>query len=167
MGWWWYGDMSDYHHPYRERLLAGLRKAGVPEGAGIDLAYDDYAKLVSKRNGEYFVEGAPKIDAASAKELHDRGVRFVDVRTVIAYGRGHIPGAHLRDVVTTLSRETLSQVIDKDAEVVFYCYGKFCHYSAFASAKALKWGFSRVYYFAGGFPAWVDNGYPVEVAPSQ
>jgi adenylate cyclase len=167
VGWWWYGDMSDYHRPYRERLLAGLRKAGVPEGAGTDIPYEDYARLVSKQNGEYSVEGATKIDAPTAKELHDRGVQFVDVRTPIAHGRGHIPGAHVRDVVTTLSRETLSQVVDKGSEVVFYCYGKFCHYSAFASAKALKWGFSKVYYFAGGYPAWVDNGYPVEVTPPQ
>ena len=159
--------MSDYHRPYRERLLAGLRKAGVPEGAGTDIPYEDYARLVSKQNGEYFVEGATKIDAPTAKGLHDRGVQFVDVRTPIAHGRGHIPGAHLRDVVTTLSRETLSQVVDKGSEVVFYCYGKFCHYSAFASAKALKWGFSRVYYFAGGYPAWVDNGYPVKAASGQ
>ena len=42
-GWWWYGDMSDYHRQYRERYLAGLRKAGVPEGAGTDMAYEDYA----------------------------------------------------------------------------------------------------------------------------
>jgi TolB-like protein/rhodanese-related sulfurtransferase len=167
MGWWWYGDMSDYHRPYRERLLAGLRKAGISEGAGIDVPYDDYARLVSKQNGEYSVEGATKIDAPTAKGLHDRGVPFVDVRTAVAYGRGHIPGAHLRDVVTTLSRETLSQIVAKDSEVVFYCYGKFCHYSAFASAKALKWGFSRVYYFAGGYPAWVDHGYRAEVAANQ
>jgi rhodanese-related sulfurtransferase/Flp pilus assembly protein TadD len=167
MGWWWYGDMSDYHRPYREQLLAGLRKAGISEGAGIDVPYDDYARLVSKQNGEYSVEGATKIDPPSAKRLHDRGVPFVDVRTAVAYGRGHIPGAHLRDVVTALSRETLSQIVDKDSEVVFYCYGKFCHYSAFASAKALKWGFSRVYYFAGGYPAWVDHGYRAEAASNQ
>jgi len=166
-GWWWYGDMFDYHREYRDRYLAGLRKAGIPEGAGIDLAYDDYAGLMSKHDGEYFVEGATKIGAAEAKALHDRGVRFVDVRSAIAYGRGHIPGASLLDLVITLSKETLSQVVDKDSEVVFYCYGKYCHYSAFASAKALRWGFSRVYYFAGGFPAWVDAKYPVEVTPTQ
>lgn len=165
--WWWYGDMFDYHRAYRDRYLDGLRKAGVPEGAGIDLAYDDYTSIVSKRNGEYFVEGAPKIDAATAKELHDRGVHFVDVRSAVAYGRGHIPGAHLRDVVITLSKETLSEVAAPDAEVVFYCYGRYCPMSAFASAKALKWGFSRVYYFAGGYPAWVDHGYRVEVASTQ
>jgi TolB-like protein/class 3 adenylate cyclase/rhodanese-related sulfurtransferase/cytochrome c-type biogenesis protein CcmH/NrfG len=166
-GWWWYGDMFDYHREYRDRYLVGLRKAGVPEGAGVDLAYDDYTSIVSKRDGEYFVEGAPKIDAASAKELHNRGVRFVDVRSAIAYGRGHIPGAQLRDVVITLSKETLSEVADPDAEVVFYCYGRYCPMSTFAAAKALKWGFSKVYYFAGGYPAWVDNGYRVEVASPE
>ena len=72
---------------------------------------------MSKRNGEYFVEGAPKIDAVAAKELHDRGVRFVDVRSAVAYGRGHIPGAHLRDVVITLSKETLSEIADPKAEL--------------------------------------------------
>ncbi|HEV2565636.1 MAG TPA: rhodanese-like domain-containing protein [Microvirga sp.] len=166
-GWWWYGDMFDYHREYRDRYLAGLRKAGVPEGAGVDLTYDEYTSIVSKRDGEYFVEGAPKIDAVTAKGLHDRGARFVDVRSAVAHRRGHIPGAHLRDVVITLSRETLSEVAGPDDEVVFYCYGRYCPMSAFASAKALKWGFSRVYYFAGGYPAWVDNGYPVESASTQ
>ena len=165
--WWWYGDLYDYHREYRDRYLAGLRKAGVPEGAGVDLSYDDYTSIVSKRNGEYFVEGAPKIDAATAKGLHDRGVRFVDVRSAIAYGRGHIPGTHLRDVVISLSKQTLSEIADRDSEMVFYCYGRYCPMSAFASAKALKWGFPKVYYFAGGYPAWVDNGYPVEVASPQ
>ncbi|WP_343074113.1 rhodanese-like domain-containing protein [Microvirga zambiensis] len=166
-GWWWYGDLFNFHRPYREQYLDGLRKAGVPEGGGTDLSYDEYTSIVSKRNGEYFVEGAPKIDAIAAKELHDRGVRFVDVRSAVAYGRGHIPGAHLRDVVTSLSKETLSEIAAPDTEVVFYCYGRYCPMSTFASAKALKWGFSKVYYFAGGYPSWVDNGYPVEVAATQ
>ncbi len=29
----------------------------------------------------------------------------------------------------------------------FYYYGKYCLLSAYASAKALKWGYTRVYYF--------------------
>ena len=95
---------------------------------------------MSKRNGEYFVEGAPKIDAVTAKELHDRGVRFVDVRSAVAYGRGHIPGAHLRDVVITLSKETLSEVADPDAEVVFYCYGRYCPMSTFAVRQGTEVG---------------------------
>jgi TolB-like protein/rhodanese-related sulfurtransferase len=161
-GWWWYGDMFYYHEPYRDRLLDGLRKAGVPEGAGTDISYREYTQIVSRNDGEYSVAGATKIDAATAKILHDRGVRFVDARTAVAYSRGHIPGAYLLDGVITLTKERLSQVIGKDDEVVFYCYGKYCMISTFSAARAVKWGFSRVYYFAGGFPAWTDAGYPVE-----
>ena len=166
-GWWWYGDMFSYHKQYRERLLAGLRKAGVPEGAGADVPYDEYTRIVSRSEGEYTVAGTTKIDAATAKGLHDRGVRFVDVRTALAYSRGHIPGAHLLDGVITLTKEKLIQVVNKDADVVFYCYGKYCPLSTFSAARAVKWGFSRVHYFAGGLPAWADARYPIEVGTTQ
>ena len=33
------------------------------------------------------------IDAVQAKEMHDRGVLFVDVRSKFSFERGHIPGA--------------------------------------------------------------------------
>jgi rhodanese-related sulfurtransferase len=35
---------------------------------------------------------------------------------------------------------------------------------SFACAKALTWGFTRVYYFGGGLYAWNKAGYPVETA---
>ena len=59
-GWWWYGDMFDYHREYRDLYLAGLRKAGVPEGAGVDLAYDDYTSIVSKRERRVLRRGRPE-----------------------------------------------------------------------------------------------------------
>lgn len=167
MSWWWYGDMFDYHDAYREQVLTGLRKAGIPEGAGTDLSYGEYTKLISKQKGEYSVAGAIRIDLATAKTLHDRKVTFIDVRSALAYERGRIPGAQVRNAVLTLSRETLTQVASQNTEVVFYCYGKYCPLSAYASAKALRWGYTRVYYFAGGYPAWVDGGYPVETGPTQ
>jgi rhodanese-related sulfurtransferase len=45
--------------------------------------------------------------------------------------------------------------------------GKYCPYSAYAAAKALAWGYTHVYRFAGGFPAWKDAGYPIEKPPSM
>jgi adenylate cyclase len=159
--------MFNYYPEYRERLLDGLRKAGVPEGAGVDIPYREYTQIVSRNDGEYTVAGATKIDASAAKALHEKGVRFIDVRTALAYSRGHIPGAHLLDVAITLTKEKLARIVERDSEIVFYCYGKYCSYSTFASAKAVKWGFSRVYYFAGGLPAWADAGYPVEVGRTQ
>ena len=119
--------------------------------------------LVSKSGGIYEVWGATKIDAATAKVLSERGVVFVDVRDAGTYGRGHIPGAAHLDLTIDLNVESLSQLIGKDDEVVFYCFGESCYMSADACAKALTWGFTRVYYFAGGFPAWKAAGYPVEV----
>ena len=33
-----------------------------------------------------------------------------------------------------------------------------------SGAKAVSWGYKKVHYFAGGFPAWKEAGYPVEVS---
>src|SRR5690606_1643037 len=41
VGFWWYGNIFEYDEAYRERLRIGLLKAGVPEGAGTDIAYAD------------------------------------------------------------------------------------------------------------------------------
>ena len=43
-------------------------------------------------------------------------------------------------------------MVSPDDEVVFYCHGKYCPVSAYSSAKAIVWGWKRVYYFADGFP---------------
>ncbi len=167
-GWWWSGDIFGYDDIYRERLQQGLRKAGVPEGAGTDLSRNEYLRFITKSGGEYSVNGATKIDAEAAKASLDRGgVIFVDVRAPPEFDQGQIPGANSLSLVTELSKDSLSEIAGKDDEVAFYCHGKHCAYSAYASAKALAWGFTRVYYFAGGFPAWVDAGYPVEVTPAQ
>jgi TolB-like protein/class 3 adenylate cyclase/rhodanese-related sulfurtransferase len=161
---WWYGQIFAYDEVYRERLLAGLRKAGVPEGAGTDIKYADYKRLISNRDGEYDVDGATKVDAARAKALHDRGAVFIDVRDGPSFNAGHIPSAVNLSVTHELSKESLLQLVDKNDEVVFSCVGKYCPYSAYACAKAVLWGYTRVYYFAGGVPAWKDAGYPVETS---
>jgi rhodanese-related sulfurtransferase len=168
MGWYWYGVVFNYDDTYLERLQEGLRKAGVPEGAGTDLSRKDYLRFIVESGGEYEVEGATKIDAAKAKKLHDSGtVKLVDVRASVDYGWGHVPDAINLSVVTELTKASLSAVADMDDEVAFYCHGKHCPYSAYASAKALAWGFTRVYYFAGGFPAWETAGYPVEAVATE
>ncbi len=107
--------------------------------------------------------GVPKVDAATVKAFSERGVAIIDVRDAGSYGRGHIPGAVHLDLNMDLTEETLSRVVDKDDEVVFHCWGPVCGYSAMACAKARLWGYTKVHYFAGGFPAWKAAGYPVEV----
>jgi rhodanese-related sulfurtransferase/lipopolysaccharide biosynthesis regulator YciM len=159
----WYGSAFGYYRPYITRLQEGLRKAGVPEGAGTDLALDDYVKLMTLANGELSVDGTIKIDVAETKALIARGVPFIDVRAPLNYDNGHIPKAINLSVVTDLSKESLVEVAGKQDEVAFYCQGKSCPHAAYAAAKAVAWGYTRVYYFAGGFLAWDDEGYPVVV----
>ncbi len=65
-----------------------------------------------------------------------------------------------------LKEATLVEIVDKSEEVVFYggnLVGVSLSPSA-ACAKALTWGFTRVYYFGGGLYAWNKAGYPVETA---
>jgi TolB-like protein/tetratricopeptide (TPR) repeat protein len=166
-GWWWYGDLFNYDPAYRDRLMEGLRKAGVPEGAGTDIPFEKYSQLLQKAEGYFNVTGATTIDHKEAKKLHDRGVKFVDVRAASGFASGHVPGAFNLDAGTEFSRESLARIVSKDEEFVVSCHGKTCPDSAFASAKALLWGFRNVYYFAGGFPAWEEAGYPVETLPKS
>lgn len=162
VGWFFGGDSFDYYQPYVDDVLDGLRKAGTPPGAGADLPLTAYKPLMTRSMGEYAIKGATKIDPPTAKALFDRGVKFVDTRSHLEYLRSHVPGALGVSLSTELTKEALAKVVRPDEEVVFYCHGKYCSVSPYAVAKAVAWGWIRVYYFADGFPGWQDAGYPVE-----
>ena len=151
-------DWRSLKYPvFRERLKEGLRKAGVQATA--KLAELNYRKLVTVSEGTFDVEGVIEIDAAAAKTLHDRGIAFFDSRGSGSYNRGHIPGA--TNLYFHQVWDSLSEVVDKDANIVFYCGEPKCHLAANSSAQALSLGYTKVYYFAGGFSAWESAGYPV------
>jgi rhodanese-related sulfurtransferase len=139
----------------------GLAKAGVK------VNYDWYA-LVKRTGNKIAVEGTTKIDVGKAKQLHDRGVQFIDIyRTHVI---GHIPGAHSLiwarasnsiAVPRDFNKRRLLEIIDKTQEMVIYSSGA-RNYAAFASAYAVNSGFQKVYFFEDGFEAWKGAGYPVE-----
>lgn len=108
------------------------------------------------------VDGATTVDAKSAKALFDKGVLFVDVRKDKDWEAGRIPDAVHLDVKSAFSEETLAKEVGKGDPVVIYCNGPSCMRSSKASSLAVSWGFSKVYYFRGGFPEWKKAGYPVE-----
>ena len=159
---WWYWDMFDYDKTYKERLMEGLRKAGVPEGPAPSEEDFDYRLLISRDAEILSVKGVATIDVDTAKELWERGVTFVDVRDRLAFDAGHLPGAIHLDLHVDFTEERLSEFVDRNEEVVISCWGKDCPYAAHACAKAFTWGYAQVNYFAGGFPAWSAAGYPVE-----
>jgi TolB-like protein/Flp pilus assembly protein TadD/rhodanese-related sulfurtransferase len=137
----------------RERLRAGLEKAGVPASAGVEA------------ESPVTVEGAITVDAFEAKALFDRQVPFVDVRTLARWNLGHIPNATLLDLETEFTLDNLLARAGREDEVVIYCEGSKCLRSSDASHRAVKWGFQRVYYFRDGFPAWRAAGQPIAHPP--
>jgi rhodanese-related sulfurtransferase len=108
------------------------------------------------------VPGATTVDAVMARQLFEQEAAFVDLRKDTAWHAGRIPGAIHLDFKKSFSQEALQNEVAKDDAVVFYCSGERCPRSAKASEKALGWGYSQVYYFRAGFPAWQQAGYPVE-----
>ncbi len=139
-------------------LSAGLALAGLPP---------------IKTEGGYIspkrISGATTIQPEKARQLWEQGITFVDPRSDTDWRVGHIPNAvHIRNdpggEPEELSPETLAQAVGKDEPVVFYCNGPECDRSSNSTAKAVKWGWKRVYYFRGGFPAWQDANYPVETS---
>jgi len=163
--WHWNGDLQGYHRPYVEQLVAGLRKAGVPEGAGTDVSFEEYNALIHRGNdGEFDVDGVPELAALTAGVLFDHGVQFVDVRTSAGYASGHVPRAVNLSLVSKLSKDELMKVAEPNDQIVFYCSSRYCEDSAIAAAKSILWGYSRVYRLAGGVPAWKEADCPTEVA---
>jgi len=108
------------------------------------------------------VKGATTVDANTAKKLFDQGVLFIDVRKDKDWQAGRIPGAEHLELHNVFSPASLGKIVKKNEMVVIYCNGPKCMRSSHASASAVKWGYTRVNYFRGGFPAWKKSGLPVE-----
>ena len=101
------------------------------------------------------------INSVQAKTLKESGVTFIDSRKKTSWNLGHIPGAKHIDY-TELTKQTLTQKVNKEDRVVFYCDGDYCDHATKASAKAIKWGYKNVYYMRDGYPGWRSSGYPVK-----
>ena len=108
------------------------------------------------------VQGATTVDAAMAKQLVDQEAAFIDLRKENVWNSGRVPGAIWMDFKKGFTEEALASEVDKDEKIVFYCSGVRCPRSSKATAKAVSWGYSNVYYFRDGFPAWKNAGHPVE-----
>jgi hydroxyacylglutathione hydrolase len=83
---------------------------------------------------------------------------LLDVRTAEEYAEGHIKGAVLIPVQELEQR--ISEV-PKDKQVYVYCRSGVR--SSRASKILVDAGYTRIENVVGGFMAWKDAGYPVEV----
>jgi rhodanese-related sulfurtransferase len=153
--------------PAQERVRAGLTDIPALKWHYLVTPHS----VPGPTNDWWEVEGATRIDAATAKSLYDRGVVFINVSGVGWWKEGHIPGTvHLSwprpsdPAKERLKESTLLNLVAKTDEFVLYgsIIDSNSPSAAFASAKALTWGFTRVYYLGGELRAWNKAGYPVE-----
>lgn len=119
-----------------------------------------YAEKSEYRSPEQ-VKGAITTSLLEAKKLFDQGVVFIDVRNPRYYEKAHIPDAYHMDFKNDFYESKLDGVAKKDQAIVIYCSGVKCSRSYRASAKALSWGFTKVYYFRGGIAEWKKAGYKI------
>ena len=108
------------------------------------------------------VDGAVTVSTKRAKTLMNQGVTFIDVRRVTDYQSSHIQWSRHLDLKLDLTEAALLSVVKKHQPVVFYCNGDMCQRSALASERAVSWGWTKVYYYRGGFPDWQKAGLPLE-----
>lgn len=108
------------------------------------------------------VEGATTVSTLRAKALMNQGAAFIDVRRIADYQSNHIQWSVHLDLKLDLTETALLAVVKKHQPVVFYCNGDMCQRSALASEKAVNWGWTKIYYYRGGFPDWKKAGLPLE-----
>jgi len=129
--------------------------------AALCLGLSPLAAVAAEQSPET-VEGATTVSPDEALALFDAGVVFVDVRKPSDFDAGRIPGAVHLDIKTDLTEANLGEVVATADPVVFYCNGHSCMRSSEASAMAVGWGYSEVYYLRDGYPDWEAAGYPIE-----
>lgn len=107
------------------------------------------------------------IPVATAKELFDKGVIFIDGRDAHEFVTGHIKGAiniPYHDFMTKSKEEKLAIMKDigLDKTIVSYCGGGECEISIDNAYEMAKAGYTDVKIYLGGYMEWEKLNYPVE-----
>lgn len=109
------------------------------------------------------IDGVTRVTAEQVVDLvsTESELVIIDSRKPGQFIKGHIQGArNIQD--TKMTEELLAKhVPSKSMPVIFYCYGPKCLRSANASTHAKKWGYTRIYWFRGGWKEWKDKQMPV------
>jgi rhodanese-related sulfurtransferase len=120
------------------------------------------------------LEGGKIVTVKEVKKLVDQGKTAIfDMRKVINFGKGHLPGA-----ISLPYKNKSEKVVDFDASLdkvdftkfpgdkaktlIFYSDGPKGWKSYKTAVQALRRGHTDVRWFRGGFSSWKQAGHPVE-----
>ena len=105
--------------------------------------------------------GSTYVDSKAAFELFNKGVKFLDVRPHSSIVRGKIKSA-FEMYVGNMNPQMLAMIIKKNEPVVVYCNGQQCSLTPEAIVKMKSWGYTKLYYYRDGYPAWNYYKLPTE-----
>jgi len=104
-------------------------------------------------------KGYRDVDASTLKTMMEKeDVLVVFPLSKIEYNHLHIRGS----VNIDLEQLTERLPSDKSRKIIFYCLGEKCTASWRAAEKAVELGYTNVFTFRAGLPAWEAAGYPTE-----
>jgi rhodanese-related sulfurtransferase len=109
------------------------------------------------------VTGTTQVTAETVVDLANSlpDLVIIDNRYAGEFEKGHIEGAiNLLD--THMQRADVAHLAARpDTPLLFYCNGERCLRSSHAAQMAVKWGYTRIYWFRGGWQEWLDKQLPV------
>jgi rhodanese-related sulfurtransferase len=119
------------------------------------------------------LNGVKIVSAEEAKRMLDSGVPVIDTRVAAEYAEKTIKGAisvpykekSAKDPGFDASQDQfdLSKLpAAKSAPMVLFCNSGECWKSYKACVAALKAGYTKIYWFRGGFPEWTSKGLPTQ-----
>lgn len=120
------------------------------------------------------LKGGKVVSVEEAKALVDKkGSTLFDTRTVLNFGKGHIPGATVAaykeksdfkvDFDASQDQFDLSKLpADKNATIVFYSDSPKGWKSYKAAILTIRAGYKNVLWMREGFNGWTAKSYPVE-----
>lgn len=142
------------------RIIYALASDGVEElWAAVRTVAVDHLADTERLARDYL---GPEVEPVTRRELERRllagEVEVIDVRPVLEYRAGHLPGARSAPV-DELEQHLGS--LSRDREIVAYCRGPYCVYADEATRLLRDRGF-HARRLEDGFPEWRRAGLPVE-----
>lgn len=127
----------------------------------IELKKRGYTNVKVYRGGlpEWETKAYVDIGLEAAKAMYDKnGALFIDARPFGKFKQGTIVGA-INILDTDFDKLWGRLPTDTRTPVVIFCGGIECEKSHVVAQRMMMMGYSKVYTFSEGYPAWVKAGY--------
>lgn len=124
-------------------------------------------KALERQEATRRLEGIRTFNLQQAHALHQKGqTLFIDARPPGEYRELHIEGAVnlTAQQLTGMTLPELLHQVDSSRSIIVYCGQEDCHASLQVAELLQQRGFTQVAVFLGGFRAWDEAGYPVDVS---